>query len=151
VRAALALVVAAAAIVIVAPGCGGAVFTDRDRLKQALEEYNDGIRWGKVDSSCAHMPVAARKAFAERYAQLQNELEYMDYEVQRIEWDREKNTADVRVEMSWSLKRRGIVEKSVLAESWQEVRGGWLMTKVEVLSGSPLPLLDAGETAAPRK
>src|SRR5262245_58225594 len=100
---ALALALATA---VTSGGCAGVMFNDRDRLKMALEEYNDGLRWGKVESSVAHLPVAQRQAFAERFSQLHSELEVMDYEVQRIQWDRDHGTATARVEVSWSLKRR---------------------------------------------
>ena len=128
--------------VVLLGGCSTGMFTDRDRLKMALEEFNDGIRWNKVESSCGHLPVAARKAFAEKYASYAGEIEFMDYEVQRIEWDRSKMTADVRVEISWAAKRRGILERSVILESFQEVRGGWLINKLTTKSGAPLPLID---------
>ena len=125
-----------------AAGCVSGILNDRDRLKMALEEYNDGLRWGRVESSCAHLPEAERQKFAERFAQLQGDLEVMDYEVQRLQWDRDHGTATVRVDVSWSLKRRGIVERSVMEQRWQEVGGGWMLVQQRRIGGVPLPLLD---------
>ena len=127
---------------VAAAGCANGLFSDRDRLKMALEEYHDGLRWGKVEASAAHLPVAERLRFAERFQQLQGDLEVMDYEVQRIEWDRPRGIANVRVDVSRSLKRRGIVERSVLEQRWQEVGGGWLIARQRRIAGAALPLLD---------
>lgn len=130
-------------------GCLTVGLSDRDRLKMALEEYNDGLRWGKVEAACAHLPVALRQPFAERFQQLSGELEVMDYEVQRIEWDKKQGTARVRVDMSWSLKRRGIVERTVLEQKWQEAgTGQWIVAEQRRITGSQVPFLDDPPPAA---
>lgn len=133
----------AAALAALLAGCLSVGLTDRDRLKMALEEYNDGLRWGKVEASCAHLPVAARQPFAERFQSLAGELQIMDYEVQRIEWDRKQGTARVRVDVSWSLARRGVVERSVIEQTWKEAgMGGWIIAEQRRIGGSQLPFLD---------
>lgn len=140
-----------AALALLLVGCIGAGLSDRDRLKMALEEYNDGLRWGKVEAACAHLPVALRQPFAERFQQLSGELEVMDYEVQRIEWDRKAGTARVRIDMNWSLKRRGIVERSVIEQKWQEAgSGSWIIAEQRRVAGSPVPFLDEPPPAAAR-
>src|SRR4051794_32529262 len=93
-------------------GCAGTLVPRRDELKLAVMEFNDGVRWDKPESSAAHLPLERRGPFAERASRLADELEVMDYDVQRIELDRDKDTAEVRVEISWSMKRRGIVERT---------------------------------------
>lgn len=146
---ALALVVASVTAPLLA-GCLSVGLTDRDRLKMALEEYNDGLRWGKVEASCAHLPVAARQPFAERFQALAGELQIMDYEVQRIEWDRKQGTARVRVDVSWSLARRGVVERSVIEQTWKEAgMSTWIILEQRRIMGSQLPFLDEPKPAPP--
>lgn len=122
--------------------CAGAFTPQRDELKIAVQEFNDGMRWGKLEQTAMHLPVERRQAFSERFAGLEDELEIMDYDVQRVEFDRQKDTAAVRVDISWSLKRRGIVERTVLEENFEHGHGTWLMTRARRIKGSPLPILD---------
>lgn len=131
-------------------GCAGGMLSTRDELKLAIQDFNDGVRWGKVEQSAARLPVDRRAAFAERFAGLEDELEIMDYDVQRIDWDRASDRALVRVDVSWSLKRRGLVERTVVEEEWLK-KGGWVLVTAKRLKGSPLPLFEvaAEPIAAP--
>ncbi len=131
-------------------GCGMATFSQRDELMTAVDEFNDGIRWGAMDRSARYLPVELRKRFAERWASLEDELEIMDYEVQRLEINKGgkgPTTADVRVDVSWSLKRSGILERTVMQQHWEQRVGGWMVARQTRLKGAPLPLVI--EPAAP--
>jgi len=131
-------------VVLVGAGCTGGLFSERDRLKTALEEFNEGLRWGKVDAAASHLTIPERQPFAERFGAVADDLEIVEYEVQRIQWNREKGTAEVRLSLSWSSKRRGLVDKTILEQHWEDVHGGWFVTRQKRLSGTPLPLLDIG-------
>lgn len=144
----VALRLAALGAALALPGCLGGILSDRDRLKTAIEEYNEGLRWGKVDQCAVHLPVERRQPFAEGFAALGDDLEVVEYEVQRLSWDRARNTADVRLSVSWSLKRRGLVERTVVEQHWEEVRTAWYVTRSKRLSGSPLPILEDVGVAA---
>lgn len=130
-------------------GCAGGMLSTRDELKLAIQDFNDGVRWGKVEQSAARLPIEGRAGFAERYAALEDDLEIMDYDVQRVDLDRAAERALVRVDMSWSLKRRGLVERTVVEQDWRK-KGGWMLVSARRLKGSPLPLLEvAGPTPPP--
>ena len=135
-------IIAAFSVPLLAAGCAAAFTPQKDELKIAVQEFNDGIRWGKIEQSAMHLPLDRRQAFSERYAGLEEELEILDYDVQRVEFDRQQDTAKVRVDISWSLKRRGIVERTVIEESWTHGHGNWLVAEARHLKGSPLPIFE---------
>src|SRR5260370_14585633 len=110
--------------------------TTRDRLSAAVREFNDGVRWKKYESAVMHMAVADRRRFADRHAALDDELDISDYEIQRIDVDSKSDTADVTVDVSWSLKHRGLLERTLVVQKWEAPRGGWLMVKEERLAGA---------------
>jgi hypothetical protein len=126
---------------LLAGGCY-APMGPREELVWAVREYSDGIRWNKIDQSARHLPVEKRQPFAERYGAVEDELEVVDYEVQRVEYDRKTDSAEVRVDISWSLKRRGVIERTVLQQHWEQKGHLWMLARQSVVRGTPLPLLD---------
>lgn len=120
----------------------------RERLTEAVREFNDGVRWGKYELSVMHLAVADRRRFADRHTALADELEIADYEVQRIDVDSKTDTAEVLVDISWSLKHRGLLERTQVAQKWEERLGQWVMVKEERRSGAPMSLFDERPRAA---
>ena len=129
-------------LIVLAGGCFTGGFTRRDEMMVAVREFNDGIRWGRIDQSAVHLPLDRRQPFADLYGGLEGDLEVVDYDIQRIDYDSSHEIADVRIDMSWSLKRRGIVERTVWQQHWERQGGGWLLTRQARLKGSPLALVD---------
>jgi hypothetical protein len=123
-------------------GCVGSGLSQRDEMMMAIEEFNDGIRWGSVDRSARHLPVEARKHFTDRYGAIEDEVEILDYEIQRIEVNRAAQSADVRVDISWTSKRSGILERTVVQQHWEQKGSSWVMTRQARLRGAPFTLLD---------
>lgn len=123
-------------------GCLGAMTSQKDDLQQAIREFNDGIRWGMAEKSASHLPVDKRLKFAEKWVSLEEELEVLDYEIQRVEWGSSRSAADVRVDVTWSMKRRGIVEKTTVAQHWEQTSGTWLVTTQKRLRGTALSILE---------
>ena len=124
-------------------GCGmmGALTASKDEFMLAVREFNDGIRWGMAEKSAGHLPVEKRQKFAEQWSALEEELDVMDYEIQRVEWGENHDTADVRVDLTWTLKRRGIVERTVVMQHWVRDRG-WLLASMKRLKGPALAILE---------
>jgi hypothetical protein len=110
-----------------------------------VREVNDGVRWNRLEQATAHMAVADRRHFADRHAPLADELEVTDYDVTRIDIDQKHDTATVIVDVSWSMKRRGLLERTVVEEKWALHGGDWMLTRESRLRGSVLPLYDEPE------
>jgi hypothetical protein len=123
----------------------------RESLLNAVRDYNDGLRWARIDQSARNLPLAQRKPWADKAGTqgvtLGDDLEVVDYEVQRMEFHPDNKVADVQVDLTWSLKQRGLVEKTVIRQRWEKSPlsnggGRWVLTKQDRLKGSPLALLE---------
>lgn len=123
--------------------------TPHDELSMILHEYNEGVRWNRLEQSVIHVPPSERRRFVDRHAGLEDELEILDVEILRMDVDRGKKTADAQVNVSWSLKSRGIVEHTVVDQAWRQREGQWLMEKETRLKGARLSLFDEAERPTP--
>jgi hypothetical protein len=143
-------------IAVAAAGCAG-TFSKSDELTIMVREYNDGVRWGRLDQSVIHVPPEERKRFMARHAGLEDQLQILDLDMTRVDIDRSKESAEVLLDVSWMLKDRGVVEKTVVAQSWAHRDGQWILTREVRLRGAtltlfdelPKPKTDAAEGAAP--
>lgn len=139
---------------LLASGCmAGMGYSTLDQITNAAREYNDDVRWGRYDEAAAHVPAAERQRFLERHAALEDELEIADFEMTDVQVDKQKGAGSARVEYTWSLKRRGIVEKTTTRQRWERRDGDWVLASETRVKGAPLVLFDepAGrgtETAA---
>jgi hypothetical protein len=120
----------------------GAGYSLRDRITEAAREYNDGVRWGNLDQAVAHVPRDRRERFVARHGQLEDELQIADCEVVHLEIDREHERGTARVEYVWSLKRRGIVEKTATEQVWVRKDGDWVVDSEVRVKGAPLVLFE---------
>jgi hypothetical protein len=129
---------------MVLAGCiDGAGYSTRDRVTLAAREYNEGVRWGQLDKAGNYLPKESRDRFFEKHKAVEDELEIADYEMTRLEVVKgKKNKATARLEYQWSLKRRGLVEKTVTEQAWEELDGKWLMCGEKRISGAPLTLFE---------
>ena len=59
-----------------------------------------------------------------------------------LEVDKKKQTATARVEYTWSLKTRGIVEKTTTKQKWERRDSEWVVAGEERVKGAPLVLFD---------
>ena len=116
-----------------------------DEISTTLHEYNDGVRWNRLDQAVIHLPPADRHRFVERHTGLDDQLEILDVEIQRVDVDRAKKSAEAQVDVTWSLKNRGLVEHTVVDQSWRSRDGQWVMEKETRVKGSPLAIFDEPE------
>lgn len=124
-----------------AAGCfTGAGYSSRDRLTEAAREYSSSIRWGKLDTAASHLPKEERKRFLDRFGRLEDELEIADYELVSIDVDAGRGRGTARVDYQWSLKRRGLVQKTSVEQVWTRKDGEWLLASETRVRGAPLAL-----------
>jgi len=124
------------------------IFTNynaKERLTVAAREFNDDVRWSRFEQAGAKIPPEKRQAFIERHRALEDELEIADYELAGVDVDKsdkKMTRATARVEFTWTMKRRGLLEKTVIKQSWEDRDGGWVVVKEERQRGSSLTLFD---------
>ena len=135
-------------------GCmAGMGYSTLDQVTNAARQYNNDVRWGRYDQAAEHVPAAERQRFIDRHASLEDDLEIADFEMTNVQVDKKKQTGTARVEYTWSLKTRGIVEKTTTRQHWEHRDGEWVLASETRVKGAPLVLFDeparpATETAA---
>ena len=124
-------------------GCIGAMeYSSLDQVTIAAREYNQDVRWGRFDSAAKHVPVDTRDRFIAKHANLEDDLEIADFEMAGIEVDKTKKSATARIEYTWSLKTRGIVEKTTTKQRWERRDSEWVLASEERVKGAPLVFFD---------
>ena len=102
-------------------------YSTLDQVTIAAREYNQDVRWGRFDKAAKHVPIDTRQRFIDKHANLEEELEIADFEMSGIEVDKSKKTATARVDYTWSLKSRGIVEKTTTKQKWERRDSEWVV------------------------
>lgn len=121
-------------------GCFAEGYSMKDRFTEAQRKYNDGVRWNRLEESIPYLPKDEQKIFVERMMSLEDELEIADSEMVQFDLDKKKDRATARMTYTWSLKRRGLVEKTNTEQTWVEKAGKWTMIHEVRLRGAALPL-----------
>jgi hypothetical protein len=128
--------------------CIGALgFSTLDQLATAAREYNEDVRWGRYDKAAKHVPLDTRQRFIDKHSNLDEDLEIADFEMSGLEVDKKKQTATARVDYTWSLKTRGIVEKTTTTQKWEKKDSEWIICSEERVKGSPLVFFDEPKQA----
>jgi hypothetical protein len=121
------------------PGMG---YSTIDQVTNAAREYNNDVRWGRYDQAADHIAKDQRDRFVERHTSLEEDLEIADFELVNIVVDKAKQTATARVDYTWTLKNRGIVEKTTTKQTWEKRDSSWIMAQEMRVKGAPLVLFD---------
>lgn len=122
-------------------GCAVLNNSNRDEMLRVVREYNDGIRWGRYDQVTPRLAQDQRRRFLDRLGGAE-ELEILDYDISSIDI-LPNNKAQVRVQVTWSLRTQGIARRTEVLESWEQ-RGisQWQVVKQVRVRGAPLFLFD---------
>lgn len=124
-------------------GCmAGMGYSTIDQVTNAAREYNNDVRWGRFDQAAKHVPSDVRQRFVDKHSNLEDDFEMADYELVNIEIDKKKHTAVARVEYTWSLKTRGILEKTTTRQKWERRDLEWVVASEERVKGAPLVFFD---------
>jgi hypothetical protein len=140
----LAILAILSLIAILYSGCiSGFGYSQQDRVTLAAREYNNGVRWGRLEQAAMHLQQKERKHFYDQHKDLEDDLEIADCEMVSLELDKSDKKhprAIARVEYTWSLKTVGLVEKTFTEQKWEELGGDWVMMSETRTKGEPLTL-----------
>ncbi len=122
----------------------------RERAVTAAREYNEGIRWGRWNEVARQIEPTKRESFVARHERLNDELEFVDYEILSVTvkptTPTEKDTvALARVHYEWTLRSRGLVERTDTEQRWKEENGQWVLEQEVRTKGAPLTCFDEKE------
>jgi hypothetical protein len=144
--------VAAALVALILPLLGACATGDgmQEKLRDATMGYNSSLRWGDIDRAVAWLPVGAHDAFLSRYEQVEDKLVIVDYEMTRLDLDKETGIAGSRAEITWHTDRRLIVETTRVDQLWQFHEGKFVLVDERRAGGSPLAIFaERGEVPHP--
>ena len=110
------------------------------KLQDASGGYNKYLRWGDLDRASEYLPGLARNAFIDIHTRAADDLIIVDYQITRLQLDKERGVASSRAEISWHTDRRLIVEETEIEQTWQWFEGGWVLVDERRRGGAPLAI-----------
>jgi hypothetical protein len=131
-------------------GCILATSSSEDVVR-AVREFNSDLRWGRSEHVLPRLAPAARARYTAQLQALGDDIEFVDEEVVGIDvkrGPRGRDQAICRVEISWSSRRTGIVEKTSVIEHWEAAGPNWVVNRMVRTRGTPLALFE--EPPAPK-
>ena len=111
-----------------------------EKLRDATSGYHGAMRWGDIDRAAAWLPVESQQAFMASLEKAHEELVIVDYEVTRLDLDKESGIAASRAEVLWHTDRRLVVETTRVDQLWQWHDGRFWLVDERRSGGKPLGL-----------
>ncbi|MEO6950799.1 MAG: hypothetical protein ABI321_03220 [Polyangia bacterium] len=133
---------------LVLPGCFTEGYSMKDRWMEAQQKYNNGVRWSKLEDAIPYLPKDDQHPFVEHMTALEDELEFDGSELTQYDLDKKHDKVKARMTYTWTLKRHGLLEKTVTEQTWTEQHGKWTMLHEVRLRGGKLPLWKEREDVA---
>jgi hypothetical protein len=110
------------------------------KLRDTSSAYNRALRWGDIDRAAGHLPATSQQAFLAQHDEFKEELVIVDYELTRLDLDKESGIAASRAEIVWHLEDTFIVKTTVVDQAWQFHEGRFVLVDERRASGVPLGL-----------
>jgi hypothetical protein len=110
------------------------------KLRDATSGYNRYLRWGDIDRAAEFLPPVSRNAFLESHEDVEDDLVIVEYNVTRLQIDKERGTATSRAELKWHTERRLILEETAVDQTWQWHEGNWVLVDERRSKGTPLTI-----------
>ncbi|MEK6609161.1 MAG: hypothetical protein AABZ30_15995 [Myxococcota bacterium] len=129
----------AALLAAAAAACVGV--TSADRLREALDVYNDGVRWGKLESAAPYVDAERQGEFRQLHRRERGDLEITNYELGEVVLDKDKTHATAHVTWTWHRRSEGIVRETVGEQQWERRGRQWIVAAEKRAGGDPLPWL----------
>jgi hypothetical protein len=123
----------------VGTGCVTADGLD-NKLRDASTAYNRSLRWGDADRAAGHLPVEAQKPFLANHEDFEQELVIVDYELTRLDLDKQSGIAASRAVITWHTADELIVKTTVVDQAWQYHEGDFVLVDERRAGGVPLGL-----------
>ncbi len=110
----------------------------QEKLYDVSRAYNRALRWSDYDLAARYVPAPWVESFLDEHERLDHDIVIVDYELKRLRLDRQRGTAESRVEFSWHTEDRLVVETSVIAQAWQWYEGAWFLVDERLIAGEPV-------------
>jgi len=110
------------------------------KLRDTSSAYNRALRWGDIDRAVEHVPTESKDDFLERHDAAAEKLVVVEYEVTRLDLDRERGVAASRAEIVWHTDRELVVEHTIVDQLWQFHDGRFVLVDERRAGGTPLAI-----------
>jgi hypothetical protein len=110
------------------------------KLRDASSAYNASLRWGDIDRAAEYLPDTSQAAFMARYDDVRDKLVIVDYEVTRLDLDKQTGIAASRAELTWHTERNLVVSTTLVDQVWQFHEGDFVLVDERRSGGDPLGL-----------
>lgn len=127
------------ALFLLIGGCVG--LSSEERLKTAIYDYNNAVRWGNVRQATPFLKRDRQAAFVSARRRERNELELNDYEIVEVEVSEGGQRADVRVTYTWHRRSQGLMRQTEASQQWQRKGRDWLLVDEKRTAGEALAWL----------
>ena len=122
----------------------------QEKLRNASSGYNRALRWGDIDRAAEYLPSKSVNAFLETHDATSEKLVIVEYELTRLDLDRELGVAASRAQISWHTERQLIVKSTVVDQLWQFHEGDFVLVDERRAAGEPLAIFaEVEETPHP--
>ena len=118
----------------------------QSKFHDTSRAYNRHLRWGDDDRAAEYLPPAARDAFLSLRERVSEHLVVVDYELTRLELDKETGAATSRAVISWHTEDRLIVETTQVDQLWQWHNGNFVLVDERRSGGTPLAIFAEPES-----
>jgi hypothetical protein len=119
-------------------GCGG-MQQRTETLTDAIQTYNEGVRWGRYSAAATKLMPAERDAFLDERDQLSADLRITDYDVIRVSAAGDPSRATVQIKYTWFLDSVGTVHETSSLQDWERHGKVWIMAAEHRLRGEAMP------------
>jgi hypothetical protein len=120
-------------------GCGE---NQREALGEALESYNDYLRWGRWNRAAAFLSRELRADFVTR-AGGHRDLKITDYQIGDLQL-RGEDRAEALIQIEWYSLSGARLRRSVIRQTWLHREHRWRLQAQRQVGGDPFPLVGPG-------
>ncbi|MBC8068873.1 MAG: hypothetical protein IAG13_11115 [Deltaproteobacteria bacterium] len=110
------------------------------KLRDATTEYNRALRWRDIDIAAGFLPAESKQAFMLAHEEHAEELIVVDYELMRLDLDKETGVAASRAQIWWHTDDSTVVEHTMVDQLWQFHEGAFVLVDERRTSGTRLGL-----------
>jgi hypothetical protein len=109
-----------------------------EKLYDSTRSYNRSLRWGDWDRAAEYLPQKSVDEFIDAHQAVEERLVVIDYEMARIEVDKQSGIAASQVRISWHTETDLVVRETMVDHLWQWHEGRWVLVDERRSGGKPL-------------
>ncbi len=110
------------------------------KIRDTTSAYNRALRWGDIDRAVEYVPAESKVDFLARHEVVEEKLVVVEYDVVRLDLDRERGVAASRAEIIWHTDRELVVERTLVDQLWQFHDGRFVLVDERRAGGTPLTI-----------